>query len=54
MTILRDGVGIHRKGLQWDVVKRWMERWVGREIRQEPQVGLAPGDGLEEKGRPTG
>ncbi len=45
--------GMHTKGLQWDVVKRLMERRVGREKGQDLQVGLDPGDGLEEKGRST-
>ncbi len=53
MGIEREREGIHTKGLQWDVVKRRVERWVGREIGQEVQVGLDPGDGLGEKGRST-
>ncbi len=65
MTTLRDrvgtdmqymgieGEGMHTKGLQWYVVKRLMERRVRREKGQDLQVGLDPGDGLEEKGRST-
>ncbi len=45
--------GIHAKGRQWDVVKRWMERRVGREMKQDLQIGLDPGDGLEKKGMST-
>ncbi len=49
------GEGVHTKGRrQWGVVKRRMERRVGREIGQVLQVGLDPGDGLEEKSRSTG
>ncbi len=44
---------IHTKGLQRDVVKQRMERWVGREVEQDLQVCLDPGGGLEEKGRST-
>ncbi len=44
---------IHTKGRQWDVVKRCMGRRVGREIGQDLQIGLDPGDGLEKKGMST-
>ncbi len=43
--------GIHTKGRQWDVVKQWTGRRVGREIWQDLQIGLDPGDGLKKKGR---
>ncbi len=58
MTILRDGEstgawemgveceGVHSKGRQRDVVKRRMERRVGREEGQDLQVDLGPGHGL--------
>ncbi len=51
MGIKREG--IHTKGRQLDVVKRWMGRRVGREIGQDLQIGHDPGDGLEKKGRST-
>ncbi len=65
MTTLRDWAGtgiqdmwiekegIHTKGRQWDVVKRWMGRRVGREIGQDLQIGFDLRYGLEEKGRST-
>ncbi len=60
MTILRDIVGtgieregIHTKGLQWGVLTRRIERWIRRVMGQDLQVGLNPGDGLENKGRST-
>ncbi len=64
MTILRDrdstgvyyiGVkseGVHTTGLQMTVVKRRMEKRVEREVGQDLQADLGPGEGLEEKGRP--
>ncbi len=45
--------GMHTKGRQRDVVKRRMERRVGREVDQDLQVDLDPGDGLETRGRST-
>ncbi len=62
MALLRDRVvqvyriwgsreRIHTKGRQWDIVKRWMGRRVSQGIGQDLQIGLDPGDGLEEKGR---
>ncbi len=62
MTILRDRVDtgthdmgiereeIHTMGLQRVVVKRRMERWIGRVMRQDLVVGLDVGYELEEKG----
>ncbi len=43
---------MHTKGLQRNVVKRRMEKRVEREVGQDPQADLGPGEGLEEKGRP--
>ncbi len=45
--------GIHTKGRQRDVVKRRMEGRVGREVGQNLQVYLGPGDGLEARDRST-
>ncbi len=45
--------GVHTKGRQRDVVKRRMEKEVGREAGQDLQVGLDPGEGLEARGRST-
>ncbi len=39
--------GVHAKGWQRDVMKRHMEKRVGREVGQGLQVDLGPGDGLE-------
>ncbi len=62
MTIPRDGdrtgvwdmwikcEGVHTKGWQRDVVKRRMEKRVGRKVGQDLQVDLGPGDGLEARG----
>ncbi len=43
--------GVHTKGLQRNVVKRRMEKRVEREVGQDLQADLGPGEGLEEKGR---
>ncbi len=45
--------GVHTKGRQRGVVKRRMEKEVGREAEQGLQVGLGPGEGLEARGRST-
>ncbi len=45
--------GVHTKGRQRDVVRRRMERRVGREVGQDFQVDLDPGEGLEASGRST-
>ncbi len=45
--------GVHTKGRQRDVVKRRMEKEVGREAGQDLQVGLRPEDGLDARGRST-
>ncbi len=39
--------GVHTEGRQRDVVKRRMEKWVGREVGQDLQVDLGLGEGLE-------
>ncbi len=51
MTILRDRVGTEMQDMR--IKRARMERWVGREIGQDLQVGLDPEDGLDEKGRST-
>ncbi len=60
MTVLRDrdstGVGIKSggvptKGRQRDAVKRRMEKRDGREVGQDLQADLGPGEALEERGR---
>ncbi len=40
------------KGLQRNVVKRRMEKRVEREVGQDLQADIGPGEGFEEKGRP--
>ncbi len=45
--------GVHTKGRQRGVVKRRIEGRVGREVGQDLQVDLGPGDGLEAGGRST-
>ncbi len=45
--------GVHTKGRQRDVVRRRLERRVGREVGQDFQVDLGPGKGLEARGRST-
>ncbi len=45
--------GVHTKGRQRDVVKQQVEIRVGREVGQDFQVNLGPGDGLEARGRST-
>ncbi len=45
--------GVHTKGWQRDVVKRRMEKRVGREVGQDLQVDLGPREGLEASGRST-
>ncbi len=42
--------GIHTTGRQRDVVKRRMERRVGREEEQDLQVDLGPRDGSKTLG----
>ncbi len=42
--------GVHTKGRQRDVVKRRMEKRVGREVKQDFLVDLDPGEGLEARG----
>ncbi len=42
--------GVHTKGLQRNVVKRRMEKRVEREVGQDLQADLGPGEELEEKG----
>ncbi len=44
--------GVHTKGRQKEVVKRRMEKRVGREVGQDLQVDLDPGEGLKARGRP--
>ncbi len=43
--------GVHTKGRQRVVVKRRMEKRVGREVGQDLQADLGPGEGMEERGR---
>ncbi len=41
---------MHTKGLQRNAVKRRMDKRVEREVGQDLQAGIGPGEGSEERG----